>query len=111
MNDKGYSFIEVLLSLAIIMMLISLIVALNSQIKYEREKFRERYMIGSFLHDELQNFIRGEEQLLPTASSQIISNKTVFVKFYYEKELIKGCATWKNVKQDEETFCLYGYSE
>ncbi|MBO1005850.1 prepilin-type N-terminal cleavage/methylation domain-containing protein [Pseudogracilibacillus auburnensis] len=108
-NNKAFTFIETLVAMSILMMLVVTIIPIHTLMKQERKVLRDRRLIVSKLHDELQHMVWSNEELQHVSIT--INQRHVNIEFQLENELIKGCATWENVKQKEETFCLFGKRE
>lgn len=108
-NSKGFTLIEVLVAMSIILMLVATIVPINTFIQMEKKVLHDRRVILFTLHDELQDAIWQDE--IKQNKQLTINHQTVEFNFSLKNKLIKGCASWKNEKQKEETVCLYGHSE
>lgn len=112
MSNKGFTLIEVLIATSIIVVMVTSIVPIATLLNYEREILSDRRTITYLLHDELQPFIWEEDgKLFPVIYTKSIKNKIVTLRFTLQNEFIKGCAKWENVKQSNETVCLFGYPE
>lgn len=111
-SNKGFTLIEVLIASSIIVMMVTTLVPIASLLLHEREVLSDRRIITSRLHDELQPFI-WKEHKAPPPSLYTKSIRSTRVKFHfsYEKEFIKGCVEWENVKKRKEKLCLYGLPE
>lgn len=106
-NDKGFTLIEALVAMSIIMMLMATIIPIDIFIKQERRTLYERRIIVAYLHDTLQHIVWNHDDL--NSNVRLVNGKHVTVHYTNEMGLIKGCATWENAKQQKETKCLYGY--
>lgn len=108
-KNEGFTLIEVLVAMSIVMMLVATIIPINILIKQERKILEDKRTISMRLHDELQKIVF--EDMKPQNDTVEIGNKSVYFTFRTEQELQKGCAIWENEKQKEETICLYGLKE
>lgn len=104
---KGFTLIEALVAMSVIMMLVMTIIPIDIIIKQERSVLHDRRLIVSMLHDKLQQIIWENNTI--NSSSETVNNKMVTFEYNNEGEFIKGCASWENAKQARETICLYGY--
>ena len=105
-GNKGFTLIEVLVALSILISTVSVIIPITSLLYKEKQILSDRRAIAFHLHDEMQPFLW--EGLPPSVYNDRLQNKEVTFQFTTENEFIKGCASWENVKNTEETFCLYG---
>lgn|SRR5690625_1804958 len=110
LSYNGFTLVEVLISSSIIFLFITIIFPLITLLYQEQKVLSDRRMITDQLHDELQQYIWLDSNLPQTYFKTIHSTKIHF-HFTTEEEFIKGCVTWENVRQTEETFCLYGLSK
>ena len=77
-------------------------------IEQEKRILFDRRIITNLLHDELQTILV-ENKINPENSYQAnYKGLLVFYHFTSEQELIKGCATWENIKKVNEDICFYG---
>lgn len=107
LNNKGFMMIEVIISSSIIFLFIIIFIPAISMIETERKVLTERRWISSTLHDELQHYLAGED-----VKSIVHHNYThISLTFKPNQQYIQGCASWKNVKNKDETFCLYGFQK
>ncbi|UJL44840.1 type II secretion system protein [Virgibacillus sp. NKC19-16] len=111
MKNNGFTLIEVLVASSVLMMVISTVVPIISLITEHQSLLSDRRTFNYYLHDELQPYLHQQETALPTNYSETIHNKTVTFEFQMVNELVKGCAEWQNVKNNNEVICLYGYRE
>lgn len=110
-SSKGFTLIEVLIASSIIVMMVTTFVPIASLLSHEREVLSDRRMIISLLHDELQPFIWEEHNAAPSTFTKTIHSIRARFHFSREKEFIKGCAEWENVKKNKEKQCLYSLPE
>lgn len=68
---------------------------------------KERRIASVLLHDELQNFL-WFDQVLPATYTKTREYIPFHFQFSKEVERIKGCVSWENKKQTNETICFYG---
>lgn len=108
-NIKGFTLIESLVAMSIVMMLVVTIVPIDILIKQERKTLQDKRAIVLTLHDYLQQMTWENDMLYD--EQQIINGVTVYFDYSLENQLIKGCASWDNVKQRKEKYCLYGYKQ
>lgn len=98
--------IEVLVAMSILLMLVATIIPVDTLMKQERKNLQDRRLIVLYLHDELQQFLNHSTK---QQEKEVVVNQTeVTIMFSLENEYIKGCASWKNVKNRSEQICLYG---
>ncbi|WP_327605832.1 prepilin-type N-terminal cleavage/methylation domain-containing protein [Virgibacillus tibetensis] len=107
LKNSGFTLIEVLIASSLLMMIVTTIVPLLSLLSYERTILGERRAVSYQLHDELQDYIWGENETIPFSSIETIDEKEVLFEFKMENEFVKGCAKWENVKKFNEKICLY----
>ena len=105
-SNKGFTLIEVLVAMSIIMMLVATIVPIDLLLKQEKKILQDRRIISFYLHDELQEVVLGKAKL--KHEQVMVRNSPVSIEFKAEAEWVKGCARWTNAKQKEESVCLYG---
>lgn len=108
LNSKGFILIEVLVTTVILLTILLLLSPLFTQLLQERKALKDRRMISAHLHDELQKKLWQSVQI-PETYEKDYHGRTLTFQFSDEQEMIKGCVSWKNAKQKEESFCLYGY--
>lgn len=107
---NGFSFIEVLAAFSIVMMLAFTILPIISLLIQEETILSDRRIISNRLHDELQSVIWTADPY-PSSISRTIRSRHVEFTFMKEKQFIKGCGYWINIKEREEKVCLYGVKE
>lgn len=110
-KTDGFSLIEVLTAFSIVMMLIMTILPIVSRLQQEEMILSDRRHISNMLHDELQSVIWEDLDHLPSPVKKTIRSHDVTFKFNRKDSYIKGCSTWKNVKERKEEVCLYGMDE
>lgn len=104
LNNKGFILVEVLIGFSLLVTVVTTIVPLTVLIDQERKVLSERRTYASVLHDELQHYI--------WKTSSALENIDGFtIDFNEEGNLIRGCISWENVKQQIDEICLYGLSE
>ncbi|WP_158701708.1 prepilin-type N-terminal cleavage/methylation domain-containing protein [Lentibacillus sp. Marseille-P4043] len=108
-NDNGFSLIEVLVAFSIVLIITTTIIPLTSLLNNEEAVLSERRKVTNHLHDELQLYLWKDNKKIPASYSKTLESNTVTYQFSVEKELIKGCVKWQNVKKRKEKVCLYGY--
>lgn len=107
-NNRGFTLIEVLVAFSLIMMLVTTFIPISSIIEKHTSILSDRRVISSKLHDELQKQLWEKKSLSSESVIIKVNKKAVTFFFTNENELIKGCAKWENVKNQNEKFCLYG---
>lgn len=108
--NNGFTFVEVLISSSIILLLVAIFIPLTTLLKQEKTVLSHRRMASVQLHDELQKFI-WTDSFVESSYSKTFQSKPLYFDFIAEEEFIKGCVTWENARNREETFCLYGISK
>jgi len=108
LNSRGFTLLEVLIASSIILMLISIIVPITSLLEQERTVLKERRAFSARLHDELQPFLWNDLEL-PISYSSVNNLVDITFRFTHESEYIKGCVSWENAREKNETICLYGF--
>lgn len=108
LNNKGFTLIEVIIASSILFTVITTLAPLVTIIKYERHTLNEKRIISSYLHDELQEFLWKKNNPVPHSTVESVKYIDVKLSFTRESNYIKGCASWKNVKDKQEVICLYG---
>jgi len=94
--------------MSIVFMLVITTLPINNMMKTERIKLYDRRTISFYLHDELLQQL-ARESMVETEFTVSINNRHVSLTFTNNEDVLKGCAKWENVKQQNEKFCLYGY--
>lgn len=108
---NGFTFIEALVAMSIIIMLVATITPIQIILKQEKKQLQDKRKITLHLHDQLQTFIWNEKNLNNKENVEFIYGVSVKFQFMYENEYIKGCASWKNVRNKYEEICLYGLKQ
>lgn len=108
---NGFALIETIIIFNLLLIISLFIVPLYVSLKQEKAILHDRAIIVMKLHDELQKYIYERELLKDTNYNLNVHHRAVNFYFTSENEYIKGCATWKNMKQREEQYCLYGMVE
>lgn len=106
-DERGLIFIEVLITFSLVLMSVSLMLPTTMMIKGERQVQKERleiiYRLQTIIHEQVYE----KQTPLPYFFTENIYQKQVHFNLKLDNDFIKGCAKWKNVKQQEENFCLY----
>lgn len=110
LNNKGFSLIESLVAVTLLMVMISTLIPITNTLIHEREVLHQKRLIGNQLHDELQPHLWDGQNRIPIKYSKKFNATTLNYKFSTENKLLKGCVTWENVKNKTNQICLYGYS-
>lgn len=108
-NRNGFTFIEVLIASSIFFSFLTVTVPIVTLITKEQALLQDRQKIAVKLHEELQFFLWEDHSDLPVSDFVTIHTKRVNLVFTKSNFLIKGCATWENARQKEESICLYGH--
>ena len=108
-KNEGFTLIEVLVAMSILMMLVATIIPIDLLVKQERKILQNRRAISMKLHDELQAIVWNKQALENTQFK--IGSRSVELNFVSNHPLVKGCANWENEKKRREKICLYGFQE
>ncbi|GAB3052016.1 prepilin-type N-terminal cleavage/methylation domain-containing protein [Virgibacillus ainsalahensis] len=111
MKTNGFTLIEVLIASTLLITVVTTVFPIITLLTNEKDNLSDRRILTSKVHDELQDYLWDKEKSTPDQFTEIIRMKEVTFTFTKEKEYIKGCARWENVKKTKETICLYGISE
>lgn len=109
-NNKGFIWIETLISLSIVILLATTIIPIYMTVQQEKRVLHDRTVISFYLYNEL-NRVLFEENNDEWTETVNIANRTVELTFEEEMEYVKGCVSWQNVKSRTENLCLYGISQ
>lgn len=109
-NNKGFIWIETLISLSIVILLATTIIPIYMTVQQEKRVLHDRTVISFYLYNEL-NRVLFEENNDEWTETVNIANRTVELTFEEEMEYVKGCVSWQNVKRRMENLCLYGISQ
>lgn len=108
-KNNGFSIIEMLFAMSIVMMLVATVLPIYKIIQVEQHILRNRLSIQTTLHDllteKLINMTVLDEQTLS------LENHAVNIQFSIENGITEGCAQWVNEKSQTENVCLYGMEE
>ncbi|MBP1950357.1 type II secretion system protein [Virgibacillus litoralis] len=110
LNNKGFSLIESLVAVTLLMIMISTLIPITNLLIYEREVLHQKRLFGNELHAELQPYLWDDQASIPTEYSKEVNETKLIFTFSAENKLLKGCVEWKNVKNKTDQICLYGYS-
>lgn len=108
-NNKGFSLIETLVALSIIMMVTTTMIPITTLLMAERDVLEEKRILSTMLHDELQYYLWSEDATIPASYDKKVNGTVASLHFSSDKSLLKGCVKWGNVKNKQEEICLYGY--
>src|SRR5690625_4872734 len=97
--------------MSIVFMLIAITIPINTILKTERMKLYDERLISFYLHDELIDKLYTENFMETDKYTVSINNHNVQFQFTLNDDLLKGCARWENVKQQNKEYCLYGYKK
>lgn len=107
-KPNGFTLIETIIAVSILMSVIMTIAPIISTILTEQSILSDRRALAYALHDELQLYLWTDSKELPDTYRQNIHSKEVTFQFTKEDNYVKGCVNWENVKQKNESLCLYG---
>ncbi|MFD1363066.1 prepilin-type N-terminal cleavage/methylation domain-containing protein [Lentibacillus salinarum] len=110
-NSKGFSLIESLAAVSLLMMIIATIIPASSLLLNEREVLQQKRHMIHQLHLELQPFLRESTKAVPNDFSKIVNGSEATFRFVAEDNLLKGCVIWDNDRNRTDQFCLYGYPD
>lgn len=106
-NSNGFSVIEAFVSLGILVLVATSFLPLASFVSYEKEALSHKRQIVLLLHDELQSVLMKND--FPTTRKVFLDSVVTTFEFTNtESRLIKGCATWTNIRNRNEEICIYG---
>lgn len=111
-KQDGFVLTELLASFSILMMISFTLIPIILQLTIEQDILFQKRDIQSYLHDELLDFSMNTEikkQIIRKESER--NNKQITITFSREHPLWKGCARWKNAKNQTEKTCLYHYPQ
>jgi|GEM_PF-1931830 len=108
-NDNGFSLIEALVAMSILMVLVATVIPIDSLIRSERKTLEDKRHISFELHDKMQNII-WEDEISPSHSIEI-NNRVVSFEFSETAGLVQGCARWSDKNEEQKEICLFGYKE
>lgn len=107
-KGNGFIFFETIIASTVVLATFFILVPAIITIETEKRVLFDRRTIANLLSDELQ-IILAENKINPENSYQANhKGLLVFYHFTSEQELIKGCATWENIKKVNEDICFYG---
>lgn len=109
---NGFSFVEVLISTSLALMLLTLILPIYNSVEQERKILSIREDTAIELSQLTLSYITGLKKIHPddlpleleTAS---LTNTKITIKEHTE-DLFSLCGNWKNLKKREEKLCFYG---
>jgi Tfp pilus assembly protein PilV len=111
-NNKGFSVIEALVSLGILVTITTTFLPLSSLVSYEKEALSQKRKIVLLLHDELQTTLL--EDTYPIVQDIELENVTATFRFLSldsDSRIIKACASWNSIRNRDEEICIYGKKE
>ncbi|GAA0602519.1 hypothetical protein GCM10009001_19340 [Virgibacillus siamensis] len=108
-NTKGFSLIETLVALSILVTVITTFIPIKTTIMLHRDILHQKQEILNSLHEELQFSLQNNVSDPIKPYTVHVDNTPVAIHFTVEESLLKGCAEWKNVKNKQQQSCLYGY--
>ncbi|WP_182858763.1 type II secretion system protein [Oceanobacillus picturae] len=109
-DNKGFTLIEVLITVSILLGVVITVIPLLQLLILEGETLTDRRYMNQELFDELQPFLWSSGRPLPQSQHTTFQSNGMKAVYHFtqERELIKGCVEWTNVKEKRETICLYG---
>jgi Tfp pilus assembly protein PilV len=111
-NNEGFSVIEALVSLGILVTITTTFLPLSSLVSYEKEALSQKRKIVLLLHDELQSTL--SEDTYPIVQDIELENVTGTFRFFSldsDSRIIKACASWTSIRNRNEEICMYGKKE
>ncbi|WP_175631899.1 competence type IV pilus minor pilin ComGE [Virgibacillus siamensis] len=108
-NSKGFSLIETLVALSILLAVITAIIPIKTRIMMERDVLDQKRAVLNTLHEELQDYLWSGASMQNQSYTINVDGSPVRIHFTTENSYLKGCAEWKNVKNKQDESCLYGY--
>src|SRR5690554_6650517 len=105
MNRNGFTFIEALVSLNIIIFISLTVAPLSTLVMQERVNALLKRDVVHMLYEDLLYRANGNDATMHYEKS--IQQTNVQFTFQLENEYMRGCANWENKKTRKETFCLY----
>ncbi|WP_337019686.1 type II secretion system protein [Oceanobacillus massiliensis] len=106
-KNNGFTLIEVLIAASVLFTAVSTLLPLITILDSEQKVLSDRRAFAYMLHDELQQFIWAPQTYPEKFEKENNSVQATF-EFTEEADFIKGCVEWINVKQRNETLCMYG---
>ncbi|WP_277677894.1 MULTISPECIES: hypothetical protein [Gracilibacillus] len=103
-NQSGYLNIEALVAAIVFLCLILTLMPLYTQLRLENEVLADKRIVIHQLYEEL--LLHSSTDPMVVTKEEWIRNP-VTLKFKQTSSYLKGCATWKNVKKNNERLCLY----
>lgn len=110
-KNDGFTVIEVFIAASIFFSTVLIFVPILNNIENEKIILSDRRMIINTLQENFQYYLWETGYELPEESLEIINGISTQFQFQKVDEYIKGCVNWKNAKQRNEEFCLYGLTE
>jgi prepilin-type N-terminal cleavage/methylation domain-containing protein len=109
-NNNGFTLIEVLITVSILLGVVITVIPLLQLLRLEGETLKDRRYMNQELFDELQSFLWSPGRPLPQSHHTTFQGNGMIAVYHFtlERDLIKGCVEWTNVKEKRETICLYG---
>ncbi|WP_090853919.1 hypothetical protein [Paraliobacillus sp. PM-2] len=104
---NGFIFTEIMMSFSLIIVLSLTIIPIFYQLTTEQMNLYYRREIHSYLHDHL--IARPFTNTDTNHETFMVKQVTVNINYTFESPLWKGCASWKNEKNQNETICLFYY--
>lgn len=105
MNEKGVTWIEALYTASIIFTVILTMLPLYQIVMVERAVLLEKRQHLQMLQNHLMEFTY-EKMNITYLSIDMESDNGVYT-FDVNHNLIKGCVTWENAKEQMDESCLY----
>ncbi|WP_404453418.1 type II secretion system protein [Oceanobacillus kapialis] len=110
-NNKGFTLVEVLTAITILTTVVITIMPLFQLLATESKILKERRDVNQQIFENLQPFLWAKDHPLPYHYQETVQTLNISYRFTREDELIKGCADWRNFRNETETICLYGIPE
>lgn len=106
---SGFILLETLISVSLIFLVVFTVVPIVTTVNTERQILKERILVTSMLHDEIQEIFTSDYNSLPQPYEKDF--KEIILSFSFtrvEQHIFKGCVEWINKKNMLEEVCLYG---
>lgn len=105
MNRNGFTFIEALVSLNIIIFISLTVAPLLTLVMQERVNALLKRDVAYVLYEDLLYRANGNDGTM--YYEKTLQQTNVQFTFQLENKHMRGCANWENKKKRKETFCLY----
>lgn len=109
-NNKGFFAVEAIASFSIFLTIMLTLLPLVYQLKTDQETLSQRRYVQTELQGQMLEYLH---PAIPENQENYEiklkeTHPAIAFQFNEDNNLIKGCATWKNAKNIQENFCIYG---